>query len=241
MSGAARPLRGPEGGESPDDEASGRETVWRRVALSLLLVVVLVAIASTDQLHAAMLSLTDAATPVMRAHPVWGALVFVLLSALSAMLAFFSGAVLVPVAVQVWGTTGTVSLLWVGWIVGGVSAYALARAAGRPLVARLVNTDALARYEAHVSRGAPLGLVILLQLGLPSEVPGYLLGLARYPVPRYLLALALAELPWAVLTVLLGTTLVERRVSVLVAVGAAAALLGGVALALLTRRLRSAQ
>jgi uncharacterized membrane protein YdjX (TVP38/TMEM64 family) len=81
--------------------------------------------------------------------------------------------------------------------------------------------------------------VILFQLGLPSEVPGYLLGLARYPVSRYLLALAIAELPWAVLTVLLGSTLLERRVPVLVAVGVAAALLGGVALALLTRRLRT--
>jgi uncharacterized membrane protein YdjX (TVP38/TMEM64 family) len=209
------------------------------VALSLLLIVALVAIASADSLHAAMLAITDAATPIMRAHPVWGAVVFVLLSALSAMLAFFSGAVLVPVAVQVWGSTGTAAMLWLGWIVGGVAAYALARTAGRPMVARFVNAAALGRYESRVSSHAPLGLVILFQLGLPSEVPGYLLGLARYPVSRYLLALAIAELPWAVLTVLLGSTLLERRVPVLVAVGVAAALLGGVALALLTRRLRT--
>ncbi len=219
-------------------DAAGTETVWRRVALSVLLIVGLVVIARADSLHAAMLAVTDAATPIMRAHPVSGAIVFVGLSALSAMLAFFSGAVLVPVAVQVWGATGTAALLWLGWIVGGVAAYSLARTAGRPLVARLVNASALARYEARVSREAPLGLVILFQLGLPSEVPGYLLGLARYPAARYLLALAIAELPWAVLTVLLGTTLIERRVPVLIAVGVTAALLGGVALAVLTRRLR---
>jgi uncharacterized membrane protein YdjX (TVP38/TMEM64 family) len=216
------------------------ESAWRRVALLALAVIALVLVASADSLHAGMVALTDAATPLMRARPVLGVLVFVVVSALSAMLAFFSGAVLVPVAVQVWGAAATTGLLWLGWIVGGLTAYMLARRAGRPLVARLVNAAALARYEARIGAHAPLGLVILFQLGLPSEVPGYLLGLARYPWTRYLLALAIAELPWAVLTVLLGATLLDRRVSVLVAVGVVAATLSGVAFVALHRRLRGA-
>ena len=52
----------------------------------------------------------------------WGAVLFVVMSAAAAMLAFFSTAVLVPVAVVTWGQTGTFVLLWVGWILGGVCA-----------------------------------------------------------------------------------------------------------------------
>lgn len=215
-------------------------SAWRRVALVGLLVLALALVASADSLHAALLALTERATPVMHAHPVLGATLFVGISALSAMLAFFSSAVLVPVAVQVWGAAITAVLLWLGWIVGGLTAYTLARVAGRPLVRRLMHADALARYESRVGTHAPLGLVILFQLGLPSEVPGYLLGLARYAWTRYLLALAIAELPWAVLTVLLGTTVLERRVPVLVGVGAVAAVLSGAAFVALHRRLRAA-
>lgn len=216
------------------------ESPWRRVALLAVAVLVLVLIASADSLHGLLVSLTDRATPLMQARPALGAVVFVLVSALSAMVAFFSSAVLVPVAVQVWGSWGTIGLLWLGWIVGGILAYTLARAAGRPMVARLMNAELLARYESRVSDHAPLGLVILFQLGLPSEIPGYLLGLARYAPQRYLLALALAELPWAVVTVLLGTTLMERRVPVLIAIGAVAAALSGLAFVALHRRLRAA-
>jgi uncharacterized membrane protein YdjX (TVP38/TMEM64 family) len=217
------------------------ESPWRRVLLLLCAVLALVLIASADSLHALMLSLTDRATPLMRSHPAMGAVVFVLLSALSAMLAFFSSAVLVPVALQVWGTWGTIGLLWLGWIVGGIAAYTIARTAGRPLVARLVKGDVLARYETALSDHAPLGLVVLFQLGLPSELPGYLLGLARYSPLRYLLALAIAEMPWAIVTVLLGTSLIERRVPVLIALGSAAALLSGLAFVALHRRLRAAR
>jgi uncharacterized membrane protein YdjX (TVP38/TMEM64 family) len=216
------------------------ESPWRRVALLVVAVGALVLVASADSLHALLVSLTDRVTPLMQSRPAMGAMLFVLISALSAMLAFFSSAVLVPVAVQVWGTWGTIALLWLGWIAGGVLAYSIARTAGRPMVARLVKGDLLARYESRVSDHAPLGLVLLFQLGLPSEIPGYLLGLARYSLLRYLFALAVAELPWAIVTVLLGTTLMERRVPVLIGVGAVAAALSGLAFVALHRRLRAA-
>lgn len=216
------------------------DSPWRRLALLAVAVVALVLVASADSLHGLLVSLTDRVTPLMQSNPAVGALLFVLVSALSAMLAFFSSAVLVPVAVQVWGTWGTIGLLWLGWIVGGILAYTLARTAGRPMVARLVKAEVLARYESRVTDHAPLGLVLLFQLGLPSEIPGYLLGLARYSLPRYLFALAVAEMPWAIVTVLLGTTLMERRVPVLIAVGAVAAALSGLAFVALHRRLRAA-
>lgn len=202
--------------------------------------IALLLVATSDTLYAALTALNNFAAPLMQARPLLGAVVFVLVSAISAMLAFFSSAVLVPVAVQVWGTVATMALLWLGWTVGGVCAYSLAAWAGRPVVARLLSANTLERYGNRLTAHAPFGLVLLFQLGLPSEVPGYLLGLIRYPMWRYLAALVLAELPWAVITVLLGTTLLERRVSVLVALGTFAVVSSSLAFWMLHRRLRIA-
>lgn len=55
------------------------------------------------------------------------------------MLAFVSSIVLIPVAVHVWGPIACAGLLWIGWFLGGVAAYAVGRYFGRPIVERLVR------------------------------------------------------------------------------------------------------
>ena len=206
----------------------------------LLLACILLALAGTsDDLHQALLKVLDAASKVIAERPVLGAVLFVVLSALSAMLAFVSSAVLVPVALYAWGETVCAVLLWLGWILGGATAYALGRWLGRPAVRWLLPTETLDRYEDRLSTETPIGLIVLLQLALPSEVPGYLLGLVRYPFWRYLLALALAELPYAVGTVYLGESFLERRLILVLALGAAGALFMFLAVRTLQKRLQT--
>ena len=151
------------------------------------------------------------------------------------MLAFLSTAVLVPVAVVTWGQTGTFVLLWVGWILGGVCAYTIARHFGRPVVGVLTSGEALA-YGDRISKEAPFGLILLFQLGLPSEIQGYVLGLLRYSFAKYVTALGLAELPYAIVTVYLGVSFLERRTFLLVILWSAVAALSLLAFRLLQKR-----
>jgi uncharacterized membrane protein YdjX (TVP38/TMEM64 family) len=113
------------------------------------------------------------------------------LSALAAMLAFVSSWVLVPFAVFTWGAPVALLLLWTGWLLGGAAMYAIGRFLGRPAVWWLVRSDSLVRYEQRFARHMPFYIVLLVQLSLPSEIPGYLLGLVRYSFVRYLAAYAL--------------------------------------------------
>ncbi|WP_239014498.1 TVP38/TMEM64 family protein [Archangium violaceum] len=205
--------------------------------LLLLLLGALVLLASSSAFQALLSRFLSATGPLVAEHPFWGAVLFVLLSALSAMLAFFSSAVLVPVAIHTWGELVCVLLLWLGWILGGACAYGLARFWGRPVVRRLVSSDLLARYEERISRHSTWGLVLLFQLAVPSELPGYVLGLARYGLRRYLAILALAELPYAVGTIYLGSSLLARRTLVLLGLGALGILFSAWALHTLRRRL----
>ncbi len=206
-----------------------------RAVLLVALVGGLIALARSDALHRELLDVLEAAKGVIAAHPVAGPLAFIGLSALAALLAFVSSAVLVPAAVYAWGAPLTMLMLWVGWTLGGLVAYSLALKFGRPVLQWIVSDEALSRHQHLLEKRPRFASVLLFQLALPSEIPGYLLGLARYPLSRYLAALMLAELPYAVGTVLLGVGFVERDTATLVAV----CLVGAVALVVLARLVRA--
>jgi uncharacterized membrane protein YdjX (TVP38/TMEM64 family) len=153
----------------------------------------------------------------------------------SALLAFFSSALLVPVAVYAWGPATCVLLLWGGWLVGGVTAYAVGRYLGRPVVLALLPAATLGRYERWVRSGAGFLPIFLLQLTVPSDVAGYLFGMVRCRFRVFLPALAAAEIPYALGAVYLGANFLQRDLLPLVGIG-----LAGVALSVLaSRALRS--
>jgi uncharacterized membrane protein YdjX (TVP38/TMEM64 family) len=210
---------------------------WARALFLGLLLVGLALLASSEAFQSTLQRVLVKAEPVIAEHPFWGVSLFVVLSALSAMLAFFSSAVLLPVALHTWGKLLCVLLLWGGWMLGGALAYGIARFWGRPVVRRFASEDVLAQYEERLSRHSSFGLVLLFQLAVPSEIPGYVLGLARYGLRRYLLVLALAELPYAVGTVYLGQSLLEQRTFLLLGLGTLGILFSAWAVRTLRRRL----
>lgn len=207
-------------------------------ALALVLAfAVIAALLSVDALYAWLQRMLSSAEPLIGAYPGWGGLLFVLLSALSAMLAFFSSAVLVPAAVYVWGKPVTVALLWLGWLLGGMCAYGVAHFLGRPLMASLGSKKVAAFYRQRLTSQVGLPVVFLLQLGLPSEIPGYLCGLLRVRFRVYVTALALVELPYAIGTVWVGESILQREGGWLIALGVVAAVVSGYALYLLHKAL----
>ncbi|MCM2315510.1 MAG: VTT domain-containing protein [Thermoanaerobaculia bacterium] len=194
---------------------------WKRLLVLLLLLGAAVLAARSESLFGELDDLLAALQTLIIRRPGWGVVVFILFSALSAMFAFLSSAVLVPIGVYVWGATLTFVLLWVGWLLGGVTAYAIGRYLGRRVVVWLVDPDKLRRYEGRLSKQARFPVVLLFQLALPSEIPGYLLGLLRYPFWLYVAALAIAELPFAAGAVSLGKSFLRRDWTALAAVGIA--------------------
>ncbi len=195
-----------------------------RAILLVAMVAALVVLAWSDPVHRAVLQVFEAAKTIMVAHPVLGPVLFMVLSALAAMFAFFTSAVLVPPAVYAWGPVACAALLWSGWMLGGLASYGLAWRFGRPVMRWLAPGRSITRYQRRLRREASFGFILLFQLALPSEIPGLVLGLVRFPLRRYLAALAVAELPYAIGTTLLGASFVSRRFGLLLSLGAVAAL-----------------
>lgn len=207
--------------------------IW---VLALLIAVALIVAASARLHHVAHDAVTTLGSLIAR-HPAWGALAFVGLAALSAMLAFFSSVVIVPVAVHQWGSAVTALLLWIGWLAGGIVAYTVGRYLGGPAVRRLAGTTRVQHFEEQITARAPFLVVFLFQLALQSEIPAYLLGMVRYPALRYLLALSAAELPIAVGAVILGSGFLHRQYWIMVGVGLAGMGIVGLAIRALHQRL----
>jgi uncharacterized membrane protein YdjX (TVP38/TMEM64 family) len=122
-----------------NQDAPGHQAATRRAIGFAIVLLGLVVLASSSWLHGQLVGLLPAAEAVIRESPVLGASVFVAFAALSAMLAFVSSAVIVPVGVYVWGTGISGMLLLLGWVLGGVTAYTIGRYLGRPAVQALVS------------------------------------------------------------------------------------------------------
>ena len=212
---------------------------WGRAVAVALICVSLALLLSVDEAYESLQRTLSAAEPLIAGHPYLGAVAFVLLAAISAVLAFFSSALLLPVAVFTWGNTVTLGLLWLGWLLGGICTYALGRGLRRPQGKASTASSQFDFYRQRVPGEVTFALVLLLCLALPSEVPGYLCGYLGVRVRTYLGALALAELPYAVGAVLLGDGVVNRHIGSVVAFGLIGAAISLYALRMLHNRLDS--
>lgn len=201
----------------------------RRFLILLAVVLVATLVAASEPLHRTTRSVLALAQPVIQEHVVAGGVLFVLLSGLSAMVVFFSTAILTPIAVEAYGRTITVLLLWLGWILGGFTAYAIGRLLGRRVVSWFVDPRRLRDYERRARSAVSFRHVLLFQLAVPSEIPGYVFGLARYRFRTFAAAMALGELPFAVGAVYLGASFLDRNYLLLFAIGTAGVLLSWLA------------
>jgi uncharacterized membrane protein YdjX (TVP38/TMEM64 family) len=196
----------------------------RVISLTVLVTIALLLVLARP-VHTWLLSLFDAAEVLIRERPSWGMLAFVLLAALSAMVAFVSSAVLVPVAIYVWGPAACFGLLWVGWFMGGLAGYGIGRFLGRPAVEMLVRPGTLSRYEGWARSGKSLVPMLMLQLAIPSDLASYVFGLVRCRFIIFAGALALAEVPYALGAVYLGASFLQARILPLLVLGLAGVLL----------------
>lgn len=225
---ARRPLHG---------EHTLRLQIRQRLLVLLLAILLVAAIMASPAIHQAIRHLVDQVAVLVETHPVAGVVAFCLLSVLSAMMAFFSTAIVVPVAVYAWGRETTVILLWTSWLAGGCCAYAIGRTLGRRVASWLVDPARLDFYTVRIPERAGFFTILLFQFALPSEIPGYVLGTVRYRFAVYLLALAITEVPFALGSVYLGEGFLERNVPLLLGLGLSGLTLIGIAYRILHRRL----
>ena len=213
----------------------------RRLFVLASVLAVVIAAARSDAIHGAIVGILEISRGLMEVYPRAGMLLFLVLSALSAMLSFFSSSALVPIGVYVWGPERTAILLFVGGVTGGIGGYWFSRTLGRRIVNALFATAPFRRYEEYFQHHARWRTVLLFRIALQSELPSYVLGLVRYPFRRYLPMILLAEMPYVLVMVYLGESFIERNALLFGAVLVAAIILSLVAWRALQREMRASE
>lgn len=196
-----------------------RRNLQRHLLIAGLLIVVAGLIAASDTLHARTESIIFWTENLIAQAPLLGMLVFLLLAMMSAMVAFFSSALLAPIAIYAWGKAGCFALLWGGWFLGGIVSYCIGRFLGRSVASGIIGDERITTWENQVSERTRFIHVLFFQAVVPSEIPGYVLGILRYRFLLYLAALGITELPYAIATVYLGESFLRGESAVFILVG----------------------
>ncbi|MBT9164821.1 MAG: hypothetical protein DDT23_00828 [candidate division WS2 bacterium] len=144
-------------------------------------------------------------------YPWQSVFIFISLAAISTMLAFFSSIWLVPPAIVLWGNSLTVLFLLLGWLIGAFFSYLIGQYGGYPLVQKLTSSKQILYYERLFSERLGFWVIFLFRFTLPSEIPGYVLGIIRYPFAKYFLITFLAELPYAIYAVYAINAIIEKN------------------------------
>lgn len=203
-----------------------RDNLQRHIVIVGTLIVIVGLITASDTLHDRTEEMIVWFEGAIAQAPLLGMVSFVLLAMISAMVAFFSSAIFAPIAIYAWGKAGTFMLLWLGWLLGGILSFCVGRFLGRSVVGMIVDEQKIAGWERELGARSRFIHILMFQAAVPSEIPGYVLGILRYRFLLYLAALAITELPYALATVYLGQSFLEGESTVFILLGFAVIVLG---------------
>ncbi len=128
----------------------------------------------------------------------YGAVIFTLLEIVSIVIAPVSTIFLIPVAADIFGPFFTALLSVLGWTIGSVIAFGIARRFGRPVLEKIVEPEKLEKYRNYISPDAEFLTVLLLRVMLPVDVISYAVGLFTVMrFKKYLLATVIGITPFS--------------------------------------------
>jgi len=128
----------------------------------------------------------------------YGAFVFVMLEIISIVIAPVSTIFLIPVAAEIFGPFITALLSVLGWTIGSIIAFGIARRFGRPVLEKIVEPEKLEKYRNYITADMEFLTVLFLRAMLPVDVVSYAVGLfTSMRFGKYLLATIIGIAPFS--------------------------------------------
>ncbi len=150
-------------------------------------------------------------------NQVVSALVFIFLMFIATVVAPLLILPFVPAVAIYLGPFPTALYSIVGWTLGAVAAFLIARYLGRPIVGRLVSLERIARYEQYIQQTAQFWWLVALRMALPVDILSYAVGLlSSMPLWQYTLATAIGVAPFSFIFSYLGVAFLSGRYEFLV-------------------------
>jgi uncharacterized membrane protein YdjX (TVP38/TMEM64 family) len=139
---------------------------------------------------------------------------FVVVQTVQVVVAPIPGQVLAGVGGYLFGGPLGAVYSVVGVVAGSAIAFTLARRFGRPFVERVVDPDALARFDDFLDDGGTVALFVAFLLPtFPDDVLCFIAGLSELSLRRFLLLVVVGRFPSFLLVAYAGTSLAEARLA----------------------------
>ena len=145
-----------------------------------------------------------AITRLVNQNPFRGAVLYVILNVLDAVIAPGATLPLIPVAARAWGRVPAALITTAGWTLGSLVAFLIARRWGYPVVKKLTSRERIRQMGKYIPDDL-FASIVLLRLIMPMDVMSYVLGLLTdISWSRYVLATAMGLTPSAFVLAYLG-------------------------------------
>jgi uncharacterized membrane protein YdjX (TVP38/TMEM64 family) len=138
-------------------------------------------------------------------HSFLGMLFYVFITIIAIVIAPVSTLPLIPMATFMWGPFVSAVLSIVGWTLGSLIAFILARYYGVGLVEKFVSLKHIQKIEKTIPKENLFWSVVFLRMTIPVDVLSYALGLfSRISLKSYFVATLIGVTPFAFIFAYLG-------------------------------------
>lgn len=145
---------------------------WQKIALGVLVLAIVGLGVWEYQWDFTMIEQT------LRSHPLVGAAIYIALLATSVVFLPFSSLPLLPLAARIFGVWLTAALSIIGWWIGCLIAFQIARL-GRKYLEKVTSLEAVDRLERKIPPDISFAGIIILRMILPVDVTSFALGLLK--------------------------------------------------------------
>ncbi len=137
---------------------------------------------------------------------IWAPIFYFLLSIVSVVFAPFSSFPLIPLAVVSFGLRTAFFATVLGWTIGSVIAFLIARKYGTPVVKKLISIESLEKIKRFFPEKNSFFETFFMRMFFPVDLLSYALGLfSSIDFKTYFLATFLGIIPFALFFSYMGT------------------------------------
>ncbi len=130
-------------------------------------------------------------------HSILGPALYVAFLAICVVLLPLSSLPLLPIATRLWGVPATAALSILGWWIGCLIAFQVARY-GRHWLEKITSLSAIDRIEKQIPADIGFFGIIIIRMILPVDITSYALGLFKHlKFSTYALASLIGIIPFA--------------------------------------------
>lgn len=154
-------------------------------------------------------------------HGARGVVLYIVVTIVATVCAPLAALPLIPIAGTMWGPFAAAVFSIIGWIVGALISFYIARRFGRVVVESMVSLDGVDRVVDRILGKRQLVGIILLRMVVPVDVLSYALGLVgTVRVRDYIIGTCIGVVPFGFVFAYIGQTSILTMISGMVLLGA---------------------